>query len=278
MASSLKQSRTMAARPKVSRPPSLLPPSLLLPSLIPISLLLVMGLCLAVPACQAATCSDAPFTPSVGGPGCLLDPAPPPAPLLALARLLLHAPIAFSGKVLPALPATTAEPNISTLRIRVEHGLRGVRDGDVFVYRVWQPNHTVAIPGQRLILFLHQPNAAGLSSSSIAEIGPLLITGDGQVDVRQLLLLERQLTPTPITLRRIPDPLPETMNNCPLERLKAADPPARAPRAGIQLPCRRGFPAAPSVLAGESMPEMRLLALARQVMARSVPDDGIHAP
>ena len=73
-------------------------------------------------------------------------------------------------------------------------------------------------------------------------------------------------------------PLPGTMNSCPLAWLKAADPPARAPRAGIQFPCRRGFPAVPSVLAGESMPEMRLLALARQVMARSVPDDGIHAP
>lgn len=190
----------------------------------------------------------------------------------ALHSLLLHAPIVFSGQVLPSPPPLSRLIGDEIIRVRVDHGLRGVQDGQVFVFRSWRSSNRPMPPsGQRIILFLHQPNAAGYTSSAIASLQPILITGSGTVDIRQLLLLQRQLAPL--------GPNAADESACLAPPFQSAATGIQQPQAAGLFPCRRSTRSRPPMHGTETMTEPQFFALLRQALVASpTPAMAFHAP
>ncbi len=232
------------------------------------AILLVLGICATAFARAAA--------PRAGlQPNLLPDSE---AMDIALRYLLLHAPIVFSGQVLPSpQPAVPPDPSNSRLiRIRVDHALRGVHDGDIFPYQSWRSSNRSSLrPGDRIVLFLHQPNVAGYTSPASASLAPLLITGNQQIDVRQLLLLQRLLAPSAGSRSKRVD----STAVCPPSSLQAGGSGDYSALTADQLTCRRSPTRVAPLPADGSMPEPQFLALVRSLIAAiPVPEEASHAP
>ena len=85
------------------------------------------------------------------------------------------------------------DPSVSVVRMRVDQAVQGVHAGEIFNLTQWRGATALALfPHQRVILFLHQPNAAGISSSVSGNFGLLSIGGGGLVPLRGLELLGAQ--------------------------------------------------------------------------------------
>ena len=136
----------------------------------------------------------------------------PPAPSLSeqggtagLRWLVQHAPVILSGEVLPA-DVTNMPPSglaISSVDIRVDRAFRSGRAGERFRLSQWRgAGELVLFPHERVILFLHQPNAAGLSSSVAGPFGLLSVGGGGLVDVRALEMFGAQRGAAPGRVHR----------------------------------------------------------------------------
>jgi hypothetical protein len=120
--------------------------------------------------------------------------------LVATLRWLVpRSAIIFSGEVLPVQAASDRGPTDPherhDLHLRVDQGIRGVRAGEIFLLRRW-PGADVATLSlhERVIVFLHQPNAAGFTSSAVGMLGPLRIGGGSRVDLQSLTLLSQELS------------------------------------------------------------------------------------
>jgi hypothetical protein len=123
----------------------------------------------------------------------------PSAVYESLSWLTAHSGVIFSGIILPVdSQQTTAEPR--EIRIRVLHSIRGVGAGEVFAFAQWPgADHVSLTPNEHVILFLHQPNAAGMSSSVFGGFGVLRIGGGDLVDVLSLETLALHLPDKPLT-------------------------------------------------------------------------------
>ena len=195
---------------------------------------------------------------------------------LALHQLLAHATLVFSGTVLRAQPATfpPSRPGSTTIRLRVDHGLLGVHDADVLDYRTWHTLDAAGIPpGTQVILFLHQPNAAGLTSPSVNGFPPIYVTGGDQVDLRAVLFLARRSTP------------PASASQAGLlQDTRCAPVIAPSPRLPVDstqlpaFPCRRLTPGPPAGPIASSLPRQAFLALVQASIAASAPGELTHAP
>ena len=129
----------------------------------------------------------------------------------ALQSLVLRSPVIFTGEVLAVENVQDPEqgsaflPSTVTTRkmtFRVGDPLRGVEPGGVFSYlQVGGADGPRLAPGEQVLVFLHKPNAGGFSSL-VGRAGLLRVGGSGLVDVRPLLLLERQLGGAGATVER----------------------------------------------------------------------------
>jgi hypothetical protein len=116
--------------------------------------------------------------------------------------LAAHSAVIFSGQVVSAGAAggedVLPDPGHmapQTAVLQVNTGLRGVASGQTFGFTQWPGTEgPTLVPGQKVVLFLHQPNGAGIDSSVFGAFGVLRVGGADLVDVRPLLLLARQLT------------------------------------------------------------------------------------
>jgi len=103
--------------------------------------------------------------------------------------LARHATIIFSGRVTEVLrlvpDSGSAEP-LMQITFAVETGVRGVQNGDQFHLLEWpgrwQSGERYRL-GERYLLFLHAPNAAGLTSPVGGNAGRFLIDKSGTVDL-----------------------------------------------------------------------------------------------
>jgi hypothetical protein len=117
----------------------------------------------------------------------------------SLQWLVMNAPVIFSGEVLAgessgaASTAALGDQPASVIHIRVDEAVQGVHAGEVFDFAQWRGANGLALfPHQRVILFLHRPNAAGISSSVSGNFGLLSIGGGDLVQLRGLELLNAQ--------------------------------------------------------------------------------------
>ncbi len=93
----------------------------------------------------------------------------------------------FAGTILKVEPVRVASSNdLASVQITcaVEHGVRGVRDGQVLSFREWAGLWTAGSRyriGQRLMLFLYAPSALGLTSPVGGRLGQFAVDRDGRV-------------------------------------------------------------------------------------------------
>ncbi len=130
--------------------------------------------------------------------------------------LARHAAIVFSGRVTEVLRVVpdsgSAEP-LMQITFAVETGVRGVQNGDQFRLLEWpgrwQAGERYRI-GERYLMFLHAPNAAGLTSPVGGDAGRFLIDQSGTVDLTSAKLAgssgNAALTSDPSPLSDPPQP------------------------------------------------------------------------
>jgi hypothetical protein len=107
-----------------------------------------------------------------------------------LRQLVQLSDVIFSGQAvsIDRLPAHGLHGSIA-VTLRVETAVRGVASG-TFVARFLEgsPGSFPVQPGERLVLFLHAPNAARLTSLAAGGCGIMDRTGGDRVDLRRLQL------------------------------------------------------------------------------------------
>jgi len=104
-----------------------------------------------------------------------------------LGAITQHAGTIFVGRILKIEPARVASSHdLASVQVTcaVEHGVRGVRDGQILNFREWAglwttgPSYRI---GQRLMLFLYAPSALGLTSPVGGRLGQFAVDRDGRV-------------------------------------------------------------------------------------------------
>jgi len=103
-----------------------------------------------------------------------------------------HAAIIFSGKVIDVLrivPGAGAAQSSVQITFTVDTAVRGIITGDQFCLRewpgLWQAGERYRV-GERYLLFLHAPNAAGLTSPVGGDVGRFLLDSNGTIDFSSL--------------------------------------------------------------------------------------------
>jgi hypothetical protein len=108
----------------------------------------------------------------------------------SLQMLVQQSAVIFSGRVLrvESSPITSSQGSIAVTFI-VEVAIRGVTPGQ-FLARFFldSPRSLLVQPGERLVVFLHQPNAAGITSGVGGACGLLIRRGGDRVDLEPLAL------------------------------------------------------------------------------------------
>lgn len=127
--------------------------------------------------------------------------------------LARHAAIIFFGRVTDVArivrDSGAAEPSLQ-ITFAVDTGVRGTQTGDQFRLlewpRRWQAGERYRV-GERYLLFLHAPNAAGLTSPVGGNAGRFLLDSNGTVDINSAALagIERSVSP-PSTSSPFVDP------------------------------------------------------------------------
>ncbi len=117
--------------------------------------------------------------------------------------LARHAAIIFFGRVTDVsrvVPESgAAEPSLQ-ITFAAESGIRGVQTGREFRLLEWpgrwQAGERYRV-GERYLLFLHAPNAAGLTSPVGGSAGRFLVDSKGTVDINSAALVgvERSVSP-----------------------------------------------------------------------------------
>ena len=138
--------------------------------------------------------------------------------------LARHAAIIFFGRVTGIsriVPETgAAEPSLQ-VTFAIENGVRGTQTGEEFHLLEWpgrwQTGERYRI-GERYLLFLHAPNAAGLTSPVGGTAGRFLVDSKGTIDLSSVA--------PPGTERNIP-----ASDSSPV-----SDPPERPPQPRTALP------------------------------------------
>lgn len=139
-------------------------------------------------------------------------------------RLARHAAIIFFGRVTGIsriVPETgAAEPSLQ-ITFAIDNGVRGAQTGQEFQLLEWpgrwQAGERYRI-GERYLLFLHAPNAAGLTSPVGGTAGRFLIDSKGTIDLSSVA--------PPGTERNIPASASSPVS----------DPPERPPQPRTALP------------------------------------------
>jgi hypothetical protein len=109
--------------------------------------------------------------------------------------LARHAAIVFSGRVTDVshiVPDSGSAEPLMQITFVVETGIRGVQNGDQFRLLEWpgrwQAGERYRV-GERYLVFLHAPNAAGLTSPVGGNAGRFLMDKNGTVDLTSAQLL-----------------------------------------------------------------------------------------
>ncbi len=186
----------------------------------------------------------------------------------ALRRLVSKAPVIFYGTVLPAVAASPDDEgfgHVEAVRIQVEHNLRGAGVAPVFVLRQWKDGTSGLHPGEHIIFFLHQPNAAGLTSPVFGSFGILRVGGGSLVNLRSLAVLGR------LTDRRADSSVIE-LHGAMREEARCSPVPVSPPRARlgvdkpslVHLQCGSDFDRRYD--ADDRLPEPQLFAILEQLI------------
>lgn len=112
-------------------------------------------------------------------------PSPPASLEAALQTMFAAADVVFAGQV----TRVTHSEGFVDVRFRVDEAVRGVA-ADTYTLREWSglwTDHARYVVGQRLLLLLHSPSAAGFASPVGGMDGAIPLSGDdasGSVDLR----------------------------------------------------------------------------------------------
>ncbi len=105
-----------------------------------------------------------------------------------LRQLVGDSAVIFSGQLL-SLDRQPGPPAWTTAHFRVETAVKGAAEGLLEAnFLVDAPGSFPMQPGERVVLFMHAPNAAGLTSLTAGGCGALERMGGDHVDLRRLQL------------------------------------------------------------------------------------------
>lgn len=161
------------------------------PPLAALAAALLLSLCL--PATAAPLCSEEP-----------IRLRPEAWRWLRLAGLVFHGTVL---KVEAVPPKLAGSPALVAITFHVDDGIRGARAGQTLSINEWagtwlaHPRYRV---GQRALLVLYKPNAAGVTSE-VADIGRLPVAADGTITIPPLWLVGAPpASPRPVQPLRVP--------------------------------------------------------------------------